>query len=125
MPLAAQTMGAGFSAGQATILGGSFNLAVSAAGTTAATATALKAANNLITVAAANSGVILPSVSPGDSLVLFDLGANAVSVYPPTGHRLNNLTANTPDTLPTNTQSSYTYWGLVSGVGRWSVNRSA
>ena len=77
---------------------------VSAAGTTQGTATELTAADNEITTAAAGSGVVLSaSLAAGDSQTVFNAGANAVKVYPPTGMSINALAANAPMTLATNT----------------------
>ena len=78
--------------------------AVSAAGTTQGTATELTAADNEITTVGAGAGVILSSkLAPGDEQSVFNAGANAVKVYPPTGFKINALTANAAMTLATNT----------------------
>lgn len=77
---------------------------VSAAGTTQGTATELTAADSEITTAAAGSGVILNSnLSAGDLQTVFNAGANAVKVYPPTGMKINALSTNAAMTLATNT----------------------
>ena len=77
---------------------------VSAAGTTQGTATELTAADSEITTAAAGSGVILHStLSTGDQQTVFNAGANAVKVYPPTGMKINALATNAAMTLSTNT----------------------
>lgn len=77
---------------------------VSAAGTTQGTATELTAADSEITTAAAGSGVILHStLSTGDQQTVFNAGANAVKVYPPTGMKINALATNTAMSLATNT----------------------
>lgn len=78
---------------------GNLNAAVSAAGTTQATATALSAANNIVTTVAAGAGVRLPltpTVSANDRLHVANHGANDLAVYPPSGGRLSNNTANVP-----------------------------
>lgn len=77
---------------------------VSAAGTTQGTATELTMADSEITTAAAGSGVVLSSsLSGGDLQTVFNAGANAVKVYPPSGFKINSLSTNSPMTLPTNT----------------------
>lgn len=77
---------------------------ISAAGTTQGTATELKAADNEITTAASGSGVILSSsLSSGDSQTVFNAGANAVKVYPPSGMKINALATNNPMLLAVNT----------------------
>lgn len=77
---------------------------VSAAGTTQGTATELTASDSEITTVAAGSGVVLHSgLSAGDEQTVFNAGANAVKVYPPSGFKINALSANAPMTLATNT----------------------
>ena len=77
---------------------------VSAAGTTQGTATELTASDSEITTVAAGSGVILSStLSAGDGQSVFNAGANAVKVYPPTGMQINALSTNAPMLLATNT----------------------
>ena len=77
---------------------------VSAAGTTQGTATELTAADNELTTVGAGAGVALASaLAAGDSQTVFNAGANAVKVYPPSGMRINALAANAPMTLATNT----------------------
>lgn len=77
---------------------------ISAAGTTQGTATELTAADNELTTVAAGSGVALSaSLAAGDSQTVFNAGANAVKVYPPSGMKINALAANAPMTLATNT----------------------
>ena len=103
MALAARMMGGGLSSGQAQAVNGDVNAAVSAAGTTQATATTLKSGICVITTAAASSGVILTNGQIGDEYDILNLGANAVTVYPPTSGQVNALSANTGFTLATNT----------------------
>ena len=77
---------------------------VSAAGTTQGTATELTAADNEITTAAVGSGCVLSSnLAPGDSQSVFNAGANAVKLYPPSGFKINSLSANAPMLLAVNT----------------------
>lgn len=77
---------------------------ISAAGTTQGTATELTAADNDVTTVAANSGVVLSSKgAPGDTQTVFNAGANPLNVYPPSGMKINALSANTPMVLYTNT----------------------
>ena len=103
MALALAIMRGGISAGAAKAINGDVNSAISAAGTTQATATALTAGINVITTAAASSGVRLSNTEIGDEYEIFNLGANAVTVYPPTSGQINALSANTGFTLATNT----------------------
>lgn len=78
--------------------------AISAAGTTQGTATELTAADNELTTVAAGAGVVLSaSLAAGDSQSVFNAGANAVKVYPPSGMKINNLATNAAMLLATNT----------------------
>lgn len=77
---------------------------LSAAGTTQGTATELTAADSEITTVAAGSGVALSSqLAAGDMQTVFNAGANAVKVYPPSGFKINNLSTNAPMLLAINT----------------------
>lgn len=85
----------GISAQAARAIVGTHNAAVSAAGTTQATATALPADINYCTTVGANSGVIIPPSNPGDSGVVRNGQAvNALSLYPPVGGTINELSQN-------------------------------
>ncbi len=103
MALALAIMRGGISAGAAKAINGDINATISAAGTTQGTATTLTAGINVITTAGASSGVILGNTERGDEYDILNLGANAVTVYPPTSGQINNLSANTGFTLATNT----------------------
>ena len=92
---------------------------ISAAGTTQGTATALTNAVNFISTVTANTGVILPANSTaGDSVFIYNGGANSLKVYPTSGASINQLSANASVTLATNTGlilfcGSTTQWGAV------------
>lgn len=109
MSRAFQIMQGGTPAVQAIAItgGNSVNTAVSAAGTTQGTATALGAAFTIITTAGASSGVILPQGQPGDRLMIYNSGANAVLVYPPTGAKINSGATNAGAALATQTVCEY------------------
>jgi hypothetical protein len=77
---------------------------VSAAGTTQGTATELTAADSEVATVASGAGVVLSSkLAPGDSQTVFNAGANALRVYPPSGMKLNSLATNAAMLLATNT----------------------
>ena len=77
---------------------------LSAAGTTQGTATELTASANELTTVGAGAGVALASaLAAGDSQAVFNAGANAVKVYPPSGMKVNALATNAPMLLATNT----------------------
>ncbi len=77
---------------------------VSAAGTTQGTATALTRSFNEVTTVAASAGVVLPAPEAGEIVMVANQGANALSVYPASGHSINNLSANTAQSLATDTR---------------------
>ena len=56
---------------------------------------------------ATGAGVILYAGSAGDWQVVYNGGANSLSVYPPAGAQINALGTNTAATLPVNTGSIY------------------
>ena len=75
---------------------GRVNLAaLSAAGTTQATGTAITAQVNTFTTVAAGAGATLPSSAAiGSEVVIFNRGANALLVYPPSGGSIESGAAN-------------------------------
>lgn len=77
---------------------------VSAAGTTQGAATELTATDNEVTTVASGAGCVLSSkLAPGDEQTVFNAGANALKIYPPSGFKINALAANASMTLGTNT----------------------
>ena len=104
MAIALDMMKGGVSAGMARAINGQVQSAVTAAGTTITGATDLTASINIVTTAAANSGVQVPDVEISDEVEILNLGANAVTVYPPTSSaRINALSAGSGFLLATNT----------------------
>lgn len=77
---------------------------LTAAGTTQGTALAINADANLVSTVGASSGVIIYNGVIGDSCIVYnDAGANALTVYPPVGGKINNLSTNSGMTLAANT----------------------
>ncbi len=75
-----------------------------AAGTSQATATTLSAQDSEVTTVSSGTGVILnPLIAPSEEQTIFNAGANALKVYPPTGMQFNSLPTNTAIILATNT----------------------
>lgn len=104
MALAKNIMQGGFSAGQAKAVNGSIGTALTAAGTTLATALDLTADTNVIGTCASGAGVSLPACELGDSVEIYNGGANACTVYPDTSSvQINGLTAGNGFLLATNT----------------------
>lgn len=57
---------------------------------------------NEVTTTAASTGVKLPAnLSTGDSILIYNIGANTLSVYPPTGESINALAANAAYSMAT------------------------
>lgn len=67
---------------------------VSAAGSTQGTATVLTAQTTVVTTVAASTGVELSASATGVRQVVFNRGANILSVYPPSGAAIEGLGAN-------------------------------
>lgn len=69
---------------------------LTATGTTQGTALLLAADYNEVSTVAAGSGVVMPATSSGASITVWNRGANALKVYPPSGGAINGLSANAP-----------------------------
>lgn len=82
MALARDMMRGGMSAFGARAANGAVAPSVSAAGTSITDATDLAATTNFVTTVAASSGVQLPSMEVGDNCVVYNSGANTLTVYP-------------------------------------------
>lgn len=95
MPRGDKILGGGISGPAARAIVGDVATGLTAVGATQATALALAADNNFISTAAASTGVLLPLGNAGDSVFVYNGGANSVTVYPPVGGTINNLSANT------------------------------
>ena len=101
---------------------GTVNEAVSAAGTTTADATALVADSNVVTTAAASTGVRLPDAEVGTSIIIVNgQASNALKVYPHSGGKVNNLSADAGGTIGASKSGiavrlSSTHWALVGDL---------
>lgn len=94
---------------------------ISASGTTQGTATIISNQTNEFTTVAAGSGGILPSPEQGEFIFIANAGANALNVYPASGHSLNALAANTAFSLPAGKNALF--WAATAS--KWYVNLSA
>jgi hypothetical protein len=94
MALQQRLVVSGISAPQAIALQGTVATGLTATGSTQATALALPADINQFTTVAASTGTILPAMNPGDSVNIYNKGANALSVYPPVGGAINAVATN-------------------------------
>jgi len=122
MALAVNIMKGGTSAGTAKAFNGSIATGLTAAGTVIGDALDLLADTNVISTCAAGAGVQLPSCEVGDSIEIYNGGANACKVYPDTSSvQVNSLPAGTAFLLGTNTMC---YLRRVTST-RWIANLSA
>lgn len=87
--------GIGFAGAQATALVGSMDTGVTSTGSSSqADSYAIRAENTVVSTTAANTGVRLPSfLTAGDSGIIANDGASTLFVYPPTGGKINNGSA--------------------------------
>lgn len=99
MAYAREIMQGGFSAGSAKALGGQAKSTISAAGTVVGDSTALTASINFLSTVAAGTGVQVADGELGDSVIIYNGGANAVKIYPPTGDNFNQLAVNSSISL--------------------------
>lgn len=90
---------------------------LAAAGTTQGTALALAAELNEVTTVASGAGVIL-SASVGLKQTVFNRGANALLVYPPSGASLDGGAANAPASLAAGARGT---WVSVSAAAAYSA----
>lgn len=103
MALGWKVMGAGVEGLALTALLQDVGTSISAAGTTQGTATELKTASSEVTTVSSGAGVILSSLlAPGDEQLVYNAGANALKIYPPSNFKINSLAANAPMILGTN-----------------------
>lgn len=103
MSTAADIMGGGFSAGQAAAIGGQVSDTMTGAGTTQATGTAITASVSVFTTVTASTGGTLTDSMIGDQYDILNLGASTLTVYPPSGGRINQISTNGGFSLPINT----------------------
>lgn len=94
---------------------------LTAAGTTQGTALAITNQTNEFTTVAASSGGILPSPEQGEFIFVANAGANALNVYPASGHSINALAANTAFSLAAGKNA--VFW--AASATKWYVNLSA
>lgn len=95
MAIPTRLMGYGASAGLAASLCGGSSPALVAAGNSNANALGLSTEINVVTTTAAGTGVRLMPVEVGSSIVVSNLGANPLLVYPGAGAQINLLTVTT------------------------------
>lgn len=96
--------GVGVSPNQALQQVGTVTNSLTATGTTQADAYALGLTDyNIFTTVAASTGARLPStMSAGDEMWVVNYGASTLSLYPPTGGKINNGSANAAISITAN-----------------------
>lgn len=94
---------------------------LTSAGTTQGTAQAITAQTNEFTTVAASSGGILPSPEQGEFIFVANSGANALNVYPASGHSINALAANAAFSLAAGKNA--VFWAATAS--KWYANLSA
>jgi len=94
---------------------------LSGAGTNQATATGITKQTNEFTTVAASTGARLPSPEQGEFIFVANAGANALAVYPNTGHSINALAANAAFSLVAGKNA--VFWAATAS--KWYVNLSA
>ena len=94
---------------------------LSAAGSTQGTATAITKQTNEFTTVGSGQGAILPSPEQGEFIFVANAGANALSVYPASGHSINALAANASFSLAAGKNAMF--WAATAT--KWYVNLTA
>lgn len=88
-------MGAGVAPLMAQMINGTVSDGLTATGSNQATALQLSSDVNVITTVAASTGVLLAAIpAPGDEVIVVNLGANALNVYPATGGAIQSGATN-------------------------------
>ena len=121
MALARNMMSGGLSGGQCTAINGRVATGLTAAGTTQATALAITADHNIFGTVASSSGARLVAANIADSQSVYNGGANALTVYPPTGAQINGVAVNGGVLISPNTYCNFT---CITAT-RWIANLSA
>ena len=94
---------------------------ITAAGTGQSTATLLFNGINMLGTVSAGTGVVLFASNPGASQIVYNGGANAVTVYPPSGAKINGLALNGGHLLSTNTACIYWTISTTQVIGLLSA----
>lgn len=91
----ARLTGSGCAPLQAQSIGGTVTNNLTSTGSTQVTALLISDDVNIVTTTAASTGVVLSAVNTaGDYVIVVNYGANALTLYPPVGGKINNGTLN-------------------------------
>ncbi len=100
----------------------SVGAALTAAGTNQATALSVTAAVNQFTTVAAGTGAVLNTAQTvGVPQTLYNGGANLLSIYPPSGGKINQLATNAAMLLAINTACSFWRVTATQWIGALSA----
>ncbi len=113
--------GAGLPGLAATAINGSAATGLTATGTTLATAYYMSSDVNVFSTVASSTGAVLPTPGAGDKYVVQNNGASTLSVYPPSGATIGNLSASAPFLLNAGYSATFT----ASSATAYSVSASA
>jgi len=106
----------------AQVIAGDFATGLTATGNSQATGLVLPADANEFTTVASSTGCVIPAqLNIGDAVMVFNFGANALSVYPPVGESINALSANTAFSVASGGRAAF--W--KANNTRWAAILSA
>lgn len=94
MTQAALLMGSGLSASAARHIVGTTSSALTATGSAQTDALPLVDVNEFTTVASSTGAILPPNCNRGDHIFVYNIGAQTLTVYPPTGESINAIAAN-------------------------------
>jgi hypothetical protein len=90
MAIATRLLGSGIAPAAAQNIVGDAELAATATGSTITDAYQMYAAVTNFTTVASSTGAIVPPMNPGDSVLIYNGGAQTLTVYPTVGATINN-----------------------------------
>lgn len=121
MAIPSRVLGSGVNGLSTISICGDGNASVTAAGTSAGDATAITFVYNNVTTTASGAGVKLPQTEQGETIIVRNGGANALTVYPyDANSSINNVGFGTvnPDCSAMFYAVSNTLWEELQGFGR-------
>lgn len=102
MAIQQRLMGSGLAPQAAINIAGDVSSGLTATGTNQATALTLTSAINEFTTVASSTGALLPPMSPGDAVYVYNGGSNTLSVYPQGTNTIANGSASAAFSVGTN-----------------------
>ena len=126
MPIKQRVNGMGMNTPMANVIVGTVSAGLTAAGTTQGTALTLTLEDNhIFTTVAAGTGAVIQAgqYAPGDHIRVANYGANALAVYPASGGKISNGSANAAVSIPVNGEGIFTsingtdWFSLITSTG--------